>query len=1276
MGTFKRAQKFSKTSKDLDQKIQSLNEEMVKTGMSASKKDVDMSGELFNWRQEFGEAQEIKEEVDIIIEEVKEKNKKLASVQHSLVETKLTEANEIFADLYGDQVHGVVETYIGRYASEIKDLREDVIVELQKRPKDLKNLEERLDKLDKGYQVLSERVARASNAAREQQLNEETGVTVNQLKQHYQTMIGKLQENLAMGSGGGGEVNLRYLDDVVGVATNPSAYDGKFLKYDHSLGKFVFETVSAGVGSTGGGTGVGTGGIQLTDLSVIVTPAGISSLTYDDLTGIFEFTPPDLVGFATTGDVLGIVTSGQIAGVITAGDLVGFTTEGDLVGFTTAGDLVGFTTEGDLVGLATEGSGIVRRIEVQGDGLEQFGFTDFVTLTNTGVTSIAAGSGIGIDTSTGTVTVSFLGSPDGITSVTGGTGINVNQVGDTVEVINDGLLSLNEGLGISLTPGANSYTVGNTGIVSLSAGPGIALSYIGQGEFEINAVGVATSAFLEGNFVRSLSVGAGLQVNQSQGDVVLTSTGLGTDGGVSSIYVGAGLTINQNSGSVLIGLGASTAGVASIEFIGDNVSASSTIGNVTVDLSNIGVSTSGIAGTYVQTLTAGNGISIDQISGNVTITNTGAGESTTVTEIVAGSGIAIDQGTGVVTVSTTGIGLTGAVNSISVGAGLTINQPDGDVIIGIAQTGDPGGTGLGYSDFSVTNTLPGISSLTYNDTNGNFDYTPPDLSNYLEGGINILDDDGAVGVVTQINFGDNLFVTATVQSGILTVSGPAPGDVIAGISTLETSYFNHLDVTGVSTFSQKVGIGTTNLRARLSFPTASGDFFNNSLISAGNPVLDYGLYVIDSSSNPNPNTRQKYVRQVTSSNYSVSVGATQGFRVSNMDASSIHTASPGGMPESDVAFVVYPDTSTEIRYNYDTKLETTSTGVNVIGLASITSVETGDLTAGGLSTLETVEIEQLAVAGFTTFVTGVGVNTTRTSGDLNLNSYTVNGDPTSFPAIDSGIYKLYSIDSIAQHYVRHLSDFDQTISVGHNHIFAVSNSNSFDLSPTSNTGVANTDIAFKVLPDAETELRYNYEKKLETTATGIAVTNQIVVGSVGTGVTINGGTGDIFAGNSITAGVFYGDGQFLQNVSAGDITGVNTTGRSFFNHVEITGITTVAGTNESFTTLTNSTGVTNHDCTTDHIFYHTTPSGDFSVNLQNLTLSAEHATTISIVINQGATAYMVTSLEVEGSPVGIKWQGNSTPTGTASGLDNVTFSILNDGGTFVVLGQSVSFGGV
>ena len=55
---------------------------------------------------------------------------------------------------------------------------------------------------------------------------------------------------------------------------------------------------------------------------------------------------------------------------------------------------------------------------------------------------------------------------------------------------------------------------------------------------------------------------------------------------------------------------------------------------------------------------------------------------------------------------------------------------------------------------------------------------------------------------------------------------------------------------------------------------------------------------------------------------------------------------------------------------------------------------------------------------------------------------------------------------------------------------------------------------------------------------------------------------------------------------------------------------------------------------------------------------------------------MPTSLQIGGVLQSIKWQGNSIPSGTASGIDVVSFSILNDGGTYVVMGQSVSFGGV
>jgi len=147
--------------------------------------------------------------------------------------------------------------------------------------------------------------------------------------------------------------------------------------------------------------------------------------------------------------------------------------------------------------------------------------------------------------------------------------------------------------------------------------------------------------------------------------------------------------------------------------------------------------------------------------------------------------------------------------------------------------------------------------------------------------------------------------------------------------------------------------------------------------------------------------------------------------------------------------------------------------------------------------------------------------------------------------------------------------------------------------------------------------------------------------------------------------------------------GINTSGTSTFKDVNVIGISTFgsntlfnSGMQEAFDTLTNSSGTVSHDCSNGHIFYNTSPTSDWTVNLTNLSLNAEYGTTISIVVNQNDPAFMPTSLQIGGVLQPIKWQGNSTPSGTASGIDVVSFSILNDGGTYVVLGQSVSFGGV
>jgi hypothetical protein len=120
-----------------------------------------------------------------------------------------------------------------------------------------------------------------------------------------------------------------------------------------------------------------------------------------------------------------------------------------------------------------------------------------------------------------------------------------------------------------------------------------------------------------------------------------------------------------------------------------------------------------------------------------------------------------------------------------------------------------------------------------------------------------------------------------------------------------------------------------------------------------------------------------------------------------------------------------------------------------------------------------------------------------------------------------------------------------------------------------------------------------------------------------------------------------------------------------------------AALDEAFGNLTAATGVVTHDCTTNRLFYHTSISANFTANFTNLNLSAGRSTSISLVLVQGATARMVTAVQIGGVAQTITWQGSaSAPAGNANRTDAVTFSILNVSGTYTVLGMMTSFGGV
>ena len=138
--------------------------------------------------------------------------------------------------------------------------------------------------------------------------------TVEDLSKHYTTFVNRVQQQLAT-FGGGGAVELQYLDDISGISTNISAYDGMQLVVDldqtgvHKGKKFKFTTVS-------GGSTTLTGLSDVDDSNL----GDGRFLRYDATAGDFTFDPVsstnlELIGGDIQGGIL-TTTSTSAATVI------------------------------------------------------------------------------------------------------------------------------------------------------------------------------------------------------------------------------------------------------------------------------------------------------------------------------------------------------------------------------------------------------------------------------------------------------------------------------------------------------------------------------------------------------------------------------------------------------------------------------------------------------------------------------------------------------------------------------------------------------------------------------------------------------------------------------------------------------------------------------------------------------------------------------------------------------------------------------------------------
>ena len=88
------------------------------------------------------------------------------------------------------------------------------------------------------------------------------------------------------------------------------------------------------------------------------------------------------------------------------------------------------------------------------------------------------------------------------------------------------------------------------------------------------------------------------------------------------------------------------------------------------------------------------------------------------------------------------------------------------------------------------------------------------------------------------------------------------------------------------------------------------------------------------------------------------------------------------------------------------------------------------------------------------------------------------------------------------------------------------------------------------------------------------------------------------------------------------------------------------------------------------------PTGDFTINFQNVSLiPINKTTTFVIIITQGSTAYKPTTISFDGAAQTVLWQGTAIPSGNASKTDAISFTVLkNSSGAYTVLGQLIGFG--
>jgi hypothetical protein len=182
---------------------------------------------------------------------------------------------------------------------------------------------------------------------------------------------------------------------------------------------------------------------------------------------------------------------------------------------------------------------------------------------------------------------------------------------------------------------------------------------------------------------------------------------------------------------------------------------------------------------------------------------------------------------------------------------------------------------------------------------------------------------------------------------------------------------------------------------------------------------------------------------------------------------------------------------------------------------------------------------------------------------------------------------------------------------------------------------------------------------------GVEASGNVVITSNVASANTTSGSLIVTGGAGISNNVFVGGNISVAGTSAltGDVT--------ITGNATISGRLVVNELSEGTAAGTISTNVLTVAYTDTLVSYVSSPSANFTVNLTGVPTTNDRITTYTVLVTQGATGYIPSAFQIDGSAQTIKWAGGTAPTPTSSSgkIDIFSFSLLrNSSGTWIVFG--------